>query len=181
MDPPDADDAVPALKVHLHVIDRDVAAFTDRHRAAINCRPGCGECCHQTFRVSQVEGALLSEGLALLSQSQRREVVARARAYRPDQGLPCPLLTDDQRCSMYQHRPRICRKYGVPLWHPDRPHELRTCRLNVVDGEQFAADAEAWVETQASWAMAWIELRRGRGRQVNHTIAEWLLRADSQA
>lgn len=162
------------LRVHLQLIDRDVAAFASRHRASIQCHRGCGECCHQTFKVSKPEGALLQAALARLPAKQRAEVLARARAYQPDRRDPCPLLGPDHACLTYDDRPRICRKYGVPLWHPDRPHELRSCRLNFCEGEDLAEDGEAWVEAQAAWAMDWIELRRGQGPAVNQSIAHWL-------
>ncbi len=166
------------LRVHLHVIERDVAAFVTRHRQAIRCGPGCGSCCHQTFRISELEGELIREGVAQLPNGVRQSIADRAQAYRPDRRDPCPLLTPDQRCSVYAHRPRICRKYGTPLWHPDRPHEFRTCPLNFCDGEEFSQDAQQWVTTQAEWAMAWIGLRRGCGPQVNRTIAEWIVSAN---
>jgi len=162
------------LRVHLQMIDRDVTAFADRHRSSIQCHRGCGECCQQTFRISQPEGEMLMEAVSRLPPEQRTEVLARSRAYQPDRREPCPLLGPDQACLVYAERPRICRKYGVPLWHPDRPHELRTCRLNFCEGEDLEDDGEAWVEAQAGWAMDWIEIRQGQGPQVNRSIAHWL-------
>lgn len=163
------------LQVHYERIDRDVAAVVDRHRAAIQCRPGCSECCHQTFRVAEVEGAALREGLAAASPAVAAAIRARAAAYVADRREPCPVLDGDGRCQLYDHRPRICRKYGIPLWHPDRPHELRTCRLNF-QGE-VDVEADLIVEPQAAWAEDWILLRGelGLGRQDNRTIAEWIL------
>lgn len=168
------------LRVHLAILDRDVAAVVARHRASITCRPGCSECCHQTFRVSEVEGALLREGLRAAPEAAQRAIRARAAAYVADRREPCPVLDDAGRCGLYDHRPRICRKYGIPLWHPDRPHELRTCRLNF-QGEADV-DADLIVEPQAAWAEDWIHLRGelGLGRQDNRTIAAWLVAADDE-
>lgn len=163
------------LRVHLAILDRDVAAVVTRHRASIQCRPGCSECCHQTFRVSELEGALLREGLRAAPVAEARSIRARAAAYVGDRRDPCPVLGDDGRCQLYDHRPRICRKYGIPLWHPDRPHELRTCRLNFQDAVDV--DADGIVEPQAAWAEDWIRARAelGLGRQDNRTIAAWVL------
>lgn len=166
--------ALRRLRLHLRIVDGDVAAIVARHREHVQCRRGCSECCHQSFSVSEIEGELLREGLAAAPEAARAEIVARARAYEPGRGEPCPALDAEGACLLYEHRPRICRKYGVPLWHAERPHELRTCRLNfrgVADLE-----AELIVEPQALWAADWIALREelALGKQDNRTIAAWL-------
>ena len=167
----------PRLRRHLTILDRDIDALVRAHPRSIECRPGCSECCQQTFAVSEIEGQLLVEGLRAAPQATRRGIVERARAYRRDTRAVCPVLASDGRCSLYEHRPRICRKYGVPLWHPDRPHELRTCRLNFTDGVPATLDAEAWVESQAEWARDWIRLREELAfeAQTNRSIAAWII------
>jgi Fe-S-cluster containining protein len=144
------------LRRHLRLVDEGVAPVVERWRAHIQCRPGCSDCCHQSFRVSDIEGELLREGLDMLGEDERADILARARDWRPDERMPCPVLSSAGECRLYEHRPRICRKYGIPLWHPDRPHEVRTCELNfrgVVD-----IDADAILEPQAEWARDWIRL-----------------------
>ena len=160
------------LRVHLALIDGGVAPVVDRYRAHIQCRPGCSECCHQQFRVSELEGALLREGLAAAPRDVQMDVRARARVQVA--GDACPVLSAAGSCRLYAHRPRICRKYGIPLWHPDRPHELKTCRLNFREVEDL--EAELIVEPQAAWAEDWIVLREELGlpAQDNRTIAAWL-------
>ena len=162
------------LRVHLRLIDGDVAPVVARYREHIACRAGCSECCHQSFRVSELEGALLREAAAAAAPAVRAEIAARAAAYRPGRGEPCPALAPEGVCQVYAHRPRICRKYGIPLWHPDRPEQLDTCRFNF----RAVADLEAdlIVEPQAGWAADWIALREelALGPQDNRTIAEWL-------
>ena len=68
------------LRVHLHVIDQDVARFVARHRDAIHCEPGCGSCCYQTFRISELEGELIREGLAALEKG--KDEYTSGRLYR---------------------------------------------------------------------------------------------------
>ena len=162
------------LRVHLALIDSGVAPVVSRYRAHIGCRPGCSECCHQSFKVSELEGALLREGLAAAAPTVRAEIEARAAGYDSGRGEACPALADDGTCQVYEHRPRICRKYGIPLWSPERPHELNTCRLNFRGVADL--DAELIVEPQAAWAEDWIGLRAELelGRQDNRSIAEWL-------
>lgn len=164
------------LRVHLRIVDGDVAPVVARYRQHIACRPGCGECCRQSFTVSEVEGALLREGLAAAAPATRAEIVARSRAHA--RGDACPALGDGEICQLYEHRPRICRKYGIPLWNPERPHELKTCRLNFRGVADL--DADLIVEPQAGWAADWIALRGelALGAQDNRTIAAWLLVED---
>lgn len=113
--------------------------------------------------------------LGRLPTETQRDVLERARAYEPDTRAPCPVLSEDGRCRLYDARPRICRKYGIPLWHPDRPHEVKTCPLNFQGVHDI--DAALILDPQARWAEDWIELRNelALGPKRDETIAHWLL------
>jgi len=168
------------LRRHLRLVDDGVAPVVARWRAHIQCRPGCSDCCHQSFRIVDIEGELLREGLAALAEPERADILARAQAWRPagpSERMPCPVLSSAGECRLYEHRPRICRKYGIPLWHPDRPHEVRTCELNFRGVADI--DADAILEPQAEWARDWIRLHEdcdlGPVNQGQRTIAEQLL------
>lgn len=169
-------DRLDRLRRHLRLVDDGVAPVVARYREHIQCRAGCGDCCHQSFRVSDVEGELLREGLAQLPSDARDDVLAAARTYAPDRRMPCPLLAADASCRLYAHRPRLCRKYGIPLWHPDRPHEVRTCSLNFRGVHDI--DAETILDPQAEWARDWIRVREALGlaHGGGDSIAAHLLR-----
>ena len=166
--------ALRRLRVHLRIVDGDVAPVVAHYREHIQCRPGCGECCRQSFTVSELEGALLREGLRAAPPAAQAEISARARDYAPGRGDACPALGAGELCQLYDHRPRICRKYGIPLWNPERPHELNTCRLNFRGVADL--DPDLIVEPQAGWAADWIALREelALARQDNRSIAAWL-------
>ncbi len=170
------------LRRHLQLVDDGVAPVVARHRAHVQCRAGCSDCCHQSFRVADLEGDYLAEGLASLGEGDRADILARARAWRPDARMPCPVLSEAGECRLYEHRPRICRKYGIPLWHPDRPHEVRTCPKNFIGVVDI--DAGAILEPQAEWARDWIRLHDECGLgpvgQPGRTIAEHLLARDKE-
>lgn len=162
------------LEVHLQIVDDGVAPVMRAYADSIQCGPGCSDCCHQTFRVSEIEGAYLQEGLAAAPADVRADIVARARDYEPDSRTPCPVLSQAGTCRLYAHRPRICRKYGIPLWSPERPNEVSTCHLNFRG--QADIDADLVLDPQAEWARDWIRLRDelDLGPQENRTIAAWL-------
>lgn len=150
-------EAFARLRVHLRLIDDGVAPVARAYAAHMKCGPGCSDCCHQTFAVSAIEGAWLREGLRAAPADVRADILAKARAWSPGAKSPCPVLSSDGRCRLYEHRPRICRKYGIPLWHPDRPHEVRTCPKNFRGVADI--DGELVLDPQARWAEDWIALR----------------------
>lgn len=127
------------------------------HGHRIQCRPGCSDCCSQLFQITEIEAAEVSRGVRELPEPQRRRLEDRARAYRaeragivsrqgepeawgslppPGARLPCPALEGGV-CVIYAHRPLICRRFGIPLWNPDRPGRVYACELNFRDGEEI--------------------------------------------
>lgn len=126
------------------------------HGPRIQCRRGCSDCCGQLFQITEVEAAVVSQGVALLPEGERRTLAAKAEVYLrerralvarhgkieawgslppPGARLPCPALTAEGACSIYEHRPLICRKFGVPLYYPDKPGQVFACELNFRNGD----------------------------------------------
>lgn len=150
------------------------------HGSRIQCRAGCSDCCSQLFQITEIEAAIVSEGVARLPEAARLRLQTRARHYvaerqrlfgsggtpeawgslpKPGSRLPCPAL-DGGVCTLYDHRPLICRKYGIPLYHPDRPGRVAACELNFADGEAIedgqlvqiqTAIHEDWKQVQADY------------------------------
>jgi Fe-S-cluster containining protein len=125
--------------------------------ARLRCGPGCSDCCHQLFQITEIEAGVIRSGVNTLPVEQREVLLARARAYLParqalssrigvteawgslpPQGarLACPALIDGI-CAIYEHRPLICRKFGIPLYHPARPNRVAACELNFRDGDEI--------------------------------------------
>jgi Fe-S-cluster containining protein len=135
------------------------------HGERIKCAAGCSSCCSQIFQITEVEAARISQHVANLPEAQRSALVARAkenlrkRAWLFNNsekwgdalsggGVPCPALTDDGACGMYDARPVMCRKFGVPIYNPDKPDHVMACELNFEPGE--AIEDGALVDNQTN-------------------------------
>ncbi len=86
---------------------------------------GCEDnCCQSPFFINTlVEHLYLMEGLHRLTEAKKAEILQRANAYQSAYArtsraevnfrMFCP-LNQDQKCLLYDHRPMMCRLYGVP-------------------------------------------------------------------
>ena len=138
-------------------IDEEFDRNRRLHAARIQCRPGCTDCCQQLFQITEVEAAYISRGMKTLDAALQEELKARARPYleerqklvartgepeawgslpAPGTRLPCPALRGGV-CAIYDFRPLICRKFGMPLYNPDKPGRVFACELNFRDGEEI--------------------------------------------
>ena len=63
----------------------------------------------------------------------------------------------DDACTIYDHRPIIARKFGIPLWNPSKPNILQACELNFKPGEVI--EGEGLVEPQVELAYRWLEFK----------------------
>jgi uncharacterized protein len=114
-------------------VDDHFDAAVARTPEAFACRAGCSRCCGVRFGVFAVEAERIATALASLEPALR----ARVRAQADDPGhTACALLVDD-RCSVYDERPLICRSHGVPVQERDDDGHTRVevCPLNFVDQE----------------------------------------------
>jgi Fe-S-cluster containining protein len=123
------------------------------HGSRILCAPGCSSCCSQVFQITEPEAARISAHVACLPAAERERMRARALEHLRQRaalfspspetwgetarggGPPCPALTPDGACGIYDARPVMCRKFGVPIFNPDSPGRVMACELNFKDGE----------------------------------------------
>jgi Fe-S-cluster containining protein len=121
--------------------DRADAAFkkmSQDHPECVTCDRRCSDCCHAVFGLFLVEAAylkirfdelhkdLIRETLWRCVESERdlKRLEAKMRRYADDHAgqaqimaqerVRCPLLSTDQECILYPHRPITCRVYGIP-------------------------------------------------------------------
>jgi len=154
--------------------DEEFARNRRLHGARISCRAGCSDCCHQLFQITEPEAARVWQGIQGLDSAdaelirrraaqylvERQQIVAATGAEPEAWGslppagarLACPTL-DQGVCKIYAYRPMICRKFGVPLWNPDRPGRVHACELNFKDGE--AIEDPQLIQIQTGLHMEW--------------------------
>lgn len=112
-------------------VDQHFTSAMKRSPDAFRCGPGCASCCHRRIEVFAVEAEPIATELAMLAA---RDPDLRARIRRqaddPEHSQICPLLVDD-RCSVYDARPLICRSHGLPvLVNTDAGPAVSVCPLN---------------------------------------------------
>jgi Fe-S-cluster containining protein len=184
---------------HLSAVDREFRREADVFKDRMHCGRGCSMCCSQMFSISTIEAAYISKAIKAMPDAERERLQAAAREYvgraktmtagddasdeeqsitpRPGLRLPCPALHNDA-CSIYDARPIICRKWGIPVFDPNKPLELQACELNFRPGEEI--DVDGIVEPQARLLEQWVELkdraRQELGQPISSTtVAEALI------
>jgi uncharacterized protein len=158
-------------------VDAEFARNRRLHGDRIQCRAGCSDCCHQLFQITEIEAVHISSGVQQLEPGERDALRARALAYidarrklvtatgepeswgrlpPPGTRLACPALVDGV-CSIYEFRPLMCHKFGMPLSNPDKPGRIFACELNFSDGEEIQ-DRDL-IRIQTSIHQAWKALK----------------------
>jgi Fe-S-cluster containining protein len=159
-------------------VDREFERNRQFHGSRIHCGAGCSDCCHQVFQITEIEAARISQGVRTLDGETRAGLVERSEWYLrerrklvaangepeawgnlppPGTRLACPAL-DRGVCLIYEHRPLVCRKFGIPLFNPDKPGRLFACELNFRDGEEIQ-DPEL-VQIQTGIHERWKQVQR---------------------
>ena len=159
------------------------------HPGRIQCRAGCSDCCHQLFQITEIEAVEVSRGVGLLPEEARQRLQAKARVYLterasirvepaawgslppPGARLACPALEGGV-CSIYEHRPLICRKFGIPLWNPDKPGRVYACELNFREGEEIVDGQLIQIQTELhrQWKTVQADYNARGGRRVESPL-----------
>jgi Fe-S-cluster containining protein len=130
----------------------------------LQCGRGCSLCCYGLFEIGSGDVPLIAEGLAKLHPSRRKMIIRRSQeivesSKHPDlrdcsasekeaffertASTPCPNLNERGECLMYEHRPLVCRTFGLPLRNADE-YIGDICELNFTGAPQRDREAAAW-------------------------------------
>jgi Fe-S-cluster containining protein len=153
------------------ILDRADAFFRSVMEAQpenLRCGRGCSFCCYGLFAIGSADIPILAEGLSALHSSRRQMIVRRAAGIiaetrHPDlrestprekdaffdrtASVACPNLDESGSCMIYDHRPLICRTFGLPLRDGKRYID-DVCNLNFNE----ASDQQ---RLDAAWDLQW--------------------------
>ncbi|UYL09403.1 YkgJ family cysteine cluster protein [Bdellovibrio sp. SKB1291214] len=113
-----SDDVLRARALH-HLVEAEIESEKD---IKISCRKGCSACCHMEVEITSYEAKILSqlvkEGHAidrarLKRQSQRTLQDPQWKQGPRHADNPCVFLNGEGSCSIYEHRPVMCRRHSV--------------------------------------------------------------------
>ncbi|HEX7809053.1 MAG TPA: YkgJ family cysteine cluster protein [Thermoanaerobaculia bacterium] len=148
----------------LQQADRHFASVMESQPQNLQCGAGCSLCCYGLFEIGSGDVPLLAEGLEKLHPSRRKKIIRRAleivesndhpnlRECTPEvkeaffertQATPCPNLDETGRCMMYEHRPLVCRTFGLPL-RDGRKYIGDICELNFTKSTKSERMNAAW-------------------------------------
>jgi Fe-S-cluster containining protein len=140
---------------------REVAATQPQN---LQCGRGCSLCCYGLFEIGAADVPMLAEGLTQLHPKRREMIIRRAadvvtasrhpnlrdcsstereEFFERTASTPCPNLNDAGECMLYDHRPLVCRTFGLPLREGDR-YIGDVCELNFTAASDDERLASAW-------------------------------------
>lgn len=148
----------------LDAADRHFDEVARTQPEQLACGRGCAFCCYGLFEIGKGDVDVIADGLRSMPPAKRSRIIARAQkiweeTQHPDireisaekkeeffdrtEGVPCPALTSSGECSMYAHRPIVCRTFGLPI-REGAEYIGDICELNFVEAPQEAKEAAAW-------------------------------------
>ena len=98
-------------KDFLDNLNKNLERYFELHKEHIHCCLGCSSCCENgDYPLSQAELEYLMQGYAQLSDEDKIKVQNNIKNIK--KGGACPFLIN-KKCSIYSHRPIICRVHGL--------------------------------------------------------------------
>ncbi len=140
--------------------DAHFASVMDSQPQNLQCGAGCSLCCYGLFEIGSGDVPIIAEGLERMHPARRKKVIKRAleieqinlRECSPDEkeaffdrtrSTPCPNLDEAGLCMMYEHRPLVCRTFGLPL-RDGRKYVGDICELNFTQSTRPERLRAAW-------------------------------------
>jgi Fe-S-cluster containining protein len=176
----------------VQIIDAATADAARRSGPWLKCRPGCTQCCHGVFAITQLDALRLREGLKELEfEDAARAAAVRLRVEEsvrrltpdfpgdPETGVlhdaeddlfadfandePCPVLDPASgTCDLYTSRPTTCRVFGPPVRSEDGIGICELCFDGANEAEILAAELNMSWSGQEDSLNAEVEKQTGR-------------------
>ena len=113
-------------------IDQLSGQLFNLHQSHVQCKKGCDLCC-MDYSIFPVEFHYIKNQI----ESESPTVVSQ-----PEDENACIFLKNHE-CTIYEHRPIICRTHGLPFLYVNsetEEWELSACELNFTDFDDFDDD-----------------------------------------
>jgi len=112
-------------KRFLEEFDRRLNSYFEVHRDFIQCKIGCSACCKKgDYPLSQLELEYMMQGFIELDNETKIKIQERIKSMQ--KGEECPFLIQNK-CSIYPHRPIICRVHGLAYLCRDNTVKVPYC------------------------------------------------------
>ncbi len=99
----------------LKSVDEDLVKIFDYQKEYICCKKGCSVCCEDgDYPLSKLEFEYMQEEYKKLDETTKQQINKNIEKIKKEQKefYICPYLIDHS-CSIYSHRPFVCRTFGV--------------------------------------------------------------------
>lgn len=117
--------------------------FQKKYDSEMNCQKGCSRCCIDGISIFSWEAAIITDWYFNLSPEEKEKWIKNqslpSSSHMPfvdnegTDNVPCLFLRDDK-CSIYDSRPSVCRTQGMSILLREDSHYFRDwCPLNFVD------------------------------------------------
>lgn len=120
-----------------------------KYPESFSCKEGCSKCCYVDLSVFEVEAAKIVSWFFAqpLDEQDKLKTIWKKRTFingenaNGEKNLSCTFLVDEK-CSIYETRPMICRTQGAPLFFQEL-NKVDICPLNFK--EQEVPAKEDWL------------------------------------
>ena len=114
-------------------LDKRLRGYFESFGSSISCKRGCSECCERgDYPLTDIELAYLMRGYTELPPERR--TIVQENIKNMVKGGVCPFLINKE-CSVYEHRPVICRVHGLAYFYKDKKVKIPYC---VENGKNFS-------------------------------------------
>ena len=114
-------------------LDKRLQGYFASFGESIHCVKGCSECCEKgAYPLSDIELEYLMQGFIQLPPVLKVQVQENIR--NMVKGGQCPFLINHE-CSVYEHRPIICRVHGLAYFYKEGKVKIPYC---VNNGKNFS-------------------------------------------
>ena len=147
----------------LIAVDSVFEGVQKQYSDCVKCKIGCSDCCYALFDLTLIEALYINHHFKQKFNGQEREHLLekanetdrniykiKRQAYKDyeagktedkiledmaEKRIRCPLLDEQDKCGLYEHRPITCRFYGIPTSIGGKGH---TCGLSdFVEGKPY--------------------------------------------